>query len=73
MDTHKPKKPFHGWREFLKKVGVHRSGGADRLGAEQSVEWLNWRFEALGLDTQKARVDVRNSLAYQTCVANHLA
>jgi hypothetical protein len=29
-------------------------------------------FRALGMDLEKARVAARDSLAYETCVANHL-
>ena len=45
MDIHKPK-PVHGWREFLKEVGIIVLGVLIALSAEQTVEWFHWRHEA---------------------------
>ena len=42
---HRPK-PIHHWREFLREVGIIVLGVLIALGAEQSVEWLNWRAKA---------------------------
>jgi hypothetical protein len=41
MEIHKPK-PWHGWREFLKEVGIIVIGVLIALGAEQAVEALQW-------------------------------
>ena len=40
MDIHKPK-PIHGWREFLKEVGIIVLGVLIALGAEQAVARLH--------------------------------
>jgi hypothetical protein len=45
MEVHKPK-PVHRWNDFLKEVGIIVLGVLIALGAEQSVEWLNWRAKA---------------------------
>ena len=37
METHKPKQPVDGWREFLKEVGIIVLGVLIALGAEQTV------------------------------------
>ena len=44
MEIHKAK-PFHGWREFLKEVGVIVLGVLIALSAEQIVETLHWRHK----------------------------
>lgn len=44
MHFHLPK-PLHGWREFAGEVGIIVLGVLIALGAEQAVEWLNWRNE----------------------------
>ncbi|WP_394762452.1 hypothetical protein [Phenylobacterium sp.] len=46
MDIHKPK-PWHGGREFLKEIGTIVIGVLIALGAEQAVEWLHWRQQAV--------------------------
>jgi len=45
MEIHRPK-PVHHWRELLKEVGIIVLGVLIALGAEQTVEWLHWRYEA---------------------------
>ncbi len=45
MEIHRPK-PVHNWREFLKEVGIIVLGVLIALSAEQTVEWLRWRYEA---------------------------
>ncbi len=45
MDIHAPKHPIHGWREFLKEVGIIVLGVLIALGAEQSVETIHWRHK----------------------------
>ncbi len=40
MDIHRPK-PFHGWRELAKEIGVIVIGVLIALGGEQIVEWLH--------------------------------
>jgi hypothetical protein len=44
MDIHKPK-PIHGWREFLKEVGIIVLSICIALAAEQIVEYFHWRSE----------------------------
>ncbi len=44
MDIHRPK-PVHGWREFLKEVGIIVLGVAIALAGEQAVEALHWRHQ----------------------------
>ena len=44
MEVHKPK-PFHGWRGFLKEVGIIVLGVLIALSAEQIVESLHWRHK----------------------------
>jgi hypothetical protein len=45
MEVHRPK-PVHHWREFLREIGIIVLGVLIALGAEQTVEWLHWRYEA---------------------------
>ena len=45
MDIHKPK-PFHGWRELLKEVGIIVLGVLIALGAEQAVSKIHERAQA---------------------------
>jgi hypothetical protein len=44
LDIHKPK-PVHSWRELLSEIGVIIIGVLIALGAEQTIEWLHWRYE----------------------------
>lgn len=46
MEVHKPKHPIHGFREFLKEVGIIVLGVLLALAAEQSVEALRERHAA---------------------------
>jgi hypothetical protein len=41
MDVHKPKS-VHGWREFLKEIGIIVLGVLIALSAEQAVEAVHW-------------------------------
>jgi hypothetical protein len=54
MDIHRPK-PVHGWREFLKEVGIVVLGVLIALSAEQTVEWFHWRHEAGQAETHLRR------------------
>jgi hypothetical protein len=45
MEIHRPK-PVHHWGELLKEVGIIVLGVLIALAAEQTVEWLHWRYEA---------------------------
>jgi hypothetical protein len=54
---------------FLRIIEAERA--RDRVMAYEAENTLP-QFEALGMDVKQARVAVRNSLAYQTCVANRL-
>jgi len=60
---HKPH-PIHGWRDFLKEIGIVVIGVLIALAAGQSVEWLNWR--------EKARVADTRLLADARTVLNHM-
>jgi hypothetical protein len=44
MEIHRPK-PFHGWRELAKEVGVITIGIAIALGGEETLRWLDRRAE----------------------------
>jgi hypothetical protein len=55
---------------FLRIIEAERA--RNRVMAYEADNTLPY-FTALGMDIEKARVAVRRSLAYQTCVANHLA
>lgn len=49
MHVHLPK-PLHGWREFAGEVGIIVIGVLIALGAEQVVETIHLRQEALGAE-----------------------
>jgi hypothetical protein len=72
MEVHRPK-PVHHWREFLKEVGIIVLGVLIALGAEQSVEWLNWRAKAdqaeihLRRDAASILFDMLERLEIQKC------
>lgn len=55
---------------FLRIIEAERA--RNRVMAYEAQNTLPY-FRALGMDIEAARVAVRRSLAYQTCVANHLA
>jgi hypothetical protein len=57
MDIHKPK-PWHGWREFLKELGVIILGILIALALEGGVEALRERHQAA-----QARANIRQELA----------
>jgi hypothetical protein len=44
-------KPLHGWREFAGEVGVIVLGVLIALGAQQIVEWFNWRQQVADAGT----------------------
>ena len=73
MEVHRPKLPIHGWREFLKEVGIIVLGVLIALGAEQSVEWLGWRAKAAQAETHLLRdaasilYEMQERLAIQKC------
>ena len=73
MEVHRPKQPIHGWREFLKEVGIIVLGVLIALGAEQAVEWVSWRAKADQAQTQLHRDatgildDMLERLAIQQC------
>jgi hypothetical protein len=54
MEIHRPK-PVHHWRELLKEVGIIVLGVLIALGAEQTVEWIHWRYEAEQAEHQLRR------------------
>jgi hypothetical protein len=72
MDIHRPK-PVHHWGELLKEVGIVVLGVLIALGAEQTVEWLHWRYEAgqaeihLNKDAASILDDMLERLAIQKC------
>src|SRR4051794_2175337 len=57
MDIHKPR-PFHGWRELLKEIGIIVVGVLIALGAEQAVAGLHEQRVA-----QEARESIRAEIA----------
>jgi hypothetical protein len=58
MDIHKPK-PVHGWREFLKEVGIIVLGILIALVLEQAVSWAHDR--SVG---REARASIRGEIAH---------
>jgi len=50
MEIHRPR-AVHHWRELLKEVGIIVLGVLIALGAEQTVEWFHWRYDAGRADT----------------------
>ena len=62
MEVHLPK-PLHGWREFLKEVGIIVLGVLIALGAEQL---------ALMLHEQRASIDARKSVRSEIGANLHL-
>jgi hypothetical protein len=63
MEVHIPK-PFHGWREFAKEIGIIVIGVLIALGAQQIVEWLHHRVEAA-----EARAALRSEVAANLALA----
>src|SRR5437868_4407797 len=57
MEIHKPK-PFHGWRELAKEVGVITIGIAIALGGEQLIDRLHRHAEVA-----EARQAMRSEIA----------
>ena len=51
MHVHLPK-PLHGWRALIGEVGIIVLGVLIALAAEQTAEWLHWRYKAGQADTQ---------------------
>src|ERR1700678_2100665 len=72
MEIHRPK-PVHHWGELLKEVGIIVLGVLIALGAEQTVEWLHWRYEAgqaethLRQDAASILYDMLERLDIQNC------
>ncbi|THD79860.1 MAG: hypothetical protein E7812_08240 [Phenylobacterium sp.] len=60
MEIHRPK-PFHGWRELLKEVGIIVLGVLIALAAEQTVEALHWRRQ-VGETRDVLRQELRGNL-----------
>jgi len=63
MEIHRSKHPVHGWREFLKEVGIIVLGVLIALGAEQAVEWLHWR-QQVELTEEALQHEVRFNLRF---------
>jgi|GEM_PF-944105 len=55
MEIHRPK-PFHGWRELAKEVGVITIGIAIALGGEEMIRWL---------DRQHQVAEARHALRFE--------
>jgi hypothetical protein len=45
MEVHRPRQPIRGTRDFLEEVGIIVLGVLIALAAEQTVEWMHWRYE----------------------------
>lgn len=58
MDVHAPK-PIHGWRDFLKEIGIVVIGVLIALSAEQAVEALHWRSKIASAE-QAMRLELRD-------------
>ena len=52
VEVHHKPHPIHGWRGFLKEIGIVVIGVLIALAAGQSVEWLHWREKAREADTR---------------------
>lgn len=63
MEIHRPK-PFHGWREFAKEIGVIVIGIAIAIGGEQVIERLNRHAEVA-----EARKALRAEIAQNAGIA----
>jgi len=79
MEVHRPKHPFHGFRDFLKEVGIIVLGVLIALAAEQTVEKLHER--AIASDARETiRAEARLDLGFmrddrvleQTCIDHRL-
>jgi hypothetical protein len=68
MEVHRPKKPIHGWREFLAEVGIIVVGVLIALAAEQAVEALHWRHQV-----HEGRKAIREELALSAYFAQERA
>src|ERR1700722_19234001 len=72
MEIHRPK-PVHHWRELLREVGIIVLGVLIALSAEQTVEWMHWRYEAaqaekhLRADAASILDDMAERLDIQKC------
>src|SRR5665213_728536 len=77
MHVHLPK-PLHGWRELLGEIGVIVIGVLIALGAEQTVEWLQWKSElaetreALNLELTHAMGSFQYRITLQGCINHRL-
>src|SRR5665213_1925068 len=77
MHVHLPK-PLHGWRELLGEIGVIVIGVLIALGAEQTVEWLQWKSElaetreALNLELTHAMGAFQYRITLQGCINHRL-
>src|SRR5262249_29146267 len=77
MHVHLPK-ALHGWRDFLKEVGIIVVGVLIALGAEQLVQAWHWRHEtsaardALGREAADTRSAALQRSQLQPCVERRL-
>jgi hypothetical protein len=77
MDIHKSK-PWHGWREFLKEVGIIVLGVLIALAGEQSVEALHWSHQTrdteltLRSEIQESADAVAERQVLDTCLRSQL-
>lgn len=79
MEVHRPKHPFHGFRDFLKEVGIIVLGVLIALAAEQAVEKVHERTiasEARETIRAEARLDLGfmrdDRVADQKCLDRRL-
>lgn len=78
METHKPK-PWRGWPEFFKEIGIIVIGVLIALGAEQAVEMLSWAAKvreaksALHNEMVMASVFAEEREAWADCADRYLA
>lgn len=78
MEVHRPTRPIHGARDFLKEVGIIVLGVLIALAAEQTVEWIHWRHEVSeARDAFRAEMGTADRqfafrLAADSCVSRRL-
>jgi hypothetical protein len=71
-------KQFHGWREFLKEVGIIVLGVLIALSADQLAERYNWRLRvgeartALNEEIADAAGTAQERIAYNACANRRL-
>lgn len=78
MEVHRPRNPIHDTRDFLKEVAIIVLGVLIALAAEQTVEWMHWRYEVAEAHAAfRAEMEIADRqfafrFAADSCVARRL-